>query len=250
MDIAVQRQDRHADQERADARAIRAAGAGRDAATTCCSPPRWPRGATRPTRSTRRSSPARHRRAGARRLHGRRPSSPSIRCRSGRRPTSCTRGKTLQGRQGRAAGDRRSLRRPTATRARTITAEIDARRRQGLPHARRGAQPTTAAHGASSACCRCSIRRARIAPRPSRRPARMGVDIKMVTGDHEAIAREIAGQLKLGQNIVVAEIVFGGRRRRCDRLRTSSRPTASRASFPSTSSRSSRRCRAPATSSA
>ena len=33
----------------------------------------------------------------------------------------------------------------------------------------------------------------------------MGVDIKMVTGDHEAIAKEIAGQLKLGQNIVVAE---------------------------------------------
>ena len=38
----------------------------------------------------------------------------------------------------------------------------------------------------------------------------MGVDIKMVTGDHEAIARQIAGQLKLGQNIVVAETVFAG----------------------------------------
>jgi H+-transporting ATPase len=37
----------------------------------------------------------------------------------------------------------------------------------------------------------------------------MGVDIKMVTGDHEAIAREIAGQLDLGQNIVVADTVFG-----------------------------------------
>jgi len=37
----------------------------------------------------------------------------------------------------------------------------------------------------------------------------MGVDIKMVTGDHEAIAKEIAGQLKLGQNIVVADAVFG-----------------------------------------
>ena len=36
----------------------------------------------------------------------------------------------------------------------------------------------------------------------------MGVDIKMVTGDHEAIAREIAGQLNLGQNIVVADSVF------------------------------------------
>ncbi len=37
----------------------------------------------------------------------------------------------------------------------------------------------------------------------------MGVEIKMVTGDHEAIAKEIAGQLKLGQNIVVADSVFG-----------------------------------------
>ena len=37
----------------------------------------------------------------------------------------------------------------------------------------------------------------------------MGVDIKMVTGDHEAIARQIAGELKLGQNIVVADSVFG-----------------------------------------
>jgi H+-transporting ATPase len=36
----------------------------------------------------------------------------------------------------------------------------------------------------------------------------MGVDIKMVTGDHEAIAREIAGQLKLGRNIVVADTAF------------------------------------------
>jgi H+-transporting ATPase len=36
----------------------------------------------------------------------------------------------------------------------------------------------------------------------------MGVDIKMVTGDHEAIARETPGQLKLGQNIVVAETAF------------------------------------------
>jgi len=37
----------------------------------------------------------------------------------------------------------------------------------------------------------------------------MGVDVKMVTGDHEAIAREIAGQLGLGQKIVVAEAAFG-----------------------------------------
>ena len=38
---------------------------------------------------------------------------------------------------------------------------------------------------------------------------KMGVDIKMVTGDHEAIARQIAGELGLGQNIVVAESAFG-----------------------------------------
>ena len=36
----------------------------------------------------------------------------------------------------------------------------------------------------------------------------MGVGIKMITGDHEAIAREIAGKLDLGQNIIVA--AFGG----------------------------------------
>ena len=38
---------------------------------------------------------------------------------------------------------------------------------------------------------------------------RMGLDIKMVTGDHKAIAREIAGTLHLGQNIVPADQVFG-----------------------------------------
>ncbi|MGE4174202.1 MAG: plasma-membrane proton-efflux P-type ATPase, partial [Methylocystis sp.] len=39
----------------------------------------------------------------------------------------------------------------------------------------------------------------------------MGVDIKMITGDHEAIAREIAGKLHLGQNIVVADKLFRDR---------------------------------------
>ena len=38
----------------------------------------------------------------------------------------------------------------------------------------------------------------------------MGVDIKMVTGDHEAIAREIAGKVGLGRKIVVADDVFDG----------------------------------------
>jgi H+-transporting ATPase len=36
----------------------------------------------------------------------------------------------------------------------------------------------------------------------------MGLDIKMVTGDHAAIAREIAGSLGLGQNILPAERAF------------------------------------------
>ncbi|WP_417812247.1 plasma-membrane proton-efflux P-type ATPase [Thalassospira alkalitolerans] len=35
-----------------------------------------------------------------------------------------------------------------------------------------------------------------------------GVDVRMITGDHEAIGREIAGQLGLGQNILPADEVF------------------------------------------
>ncbi|MBS2132174.1 plasma-membrane proton-efflux P-type ATPase (plasmid) [Burkholderia thailandensis] len=37
----------------------------------------------------------------------------------------------------------------------------------------------------------------------------MGVDVRMVTGDHQAIAREIAGTLGLGQQIVPANEAFG-----------------------------------------
>jgi H+-transporting ATPase len=36
-----------------------------------------------------------------------------------------------------------------------------------------------------------------------------GIDIRMVTGDHLAIAKQVAGQLNLGQNISVATDVFG-----------------------------------------
>lgn len=48
----------------------------------------------------------------------------------------------------------------------------------------------------------------------------MGVDIKMVTGDHEAIARETCEKLRLGTNIVVASDVFDndGNARSIDRL--------------------------------
>ncbi len=41
------------------------------------------------------------------------------------------------------------------------------------------------------------------------RAAAMGVEIKMVTGDHEAIAREIAGALGLGNDILPADRAFG-----------------------------------------
>ncbi|TCS63106.1 plasma-membrane proton-efflux P-type ATPase [Varunaivibrio sulfuroxidans] len=37
----------------------------------------------------------------------------------------------------------------------------------------------------------------------------MGLEVRMVTGDHAAIAREIAGQLGLGTNIVAASEAFG-----------------------------------------
>ena len=37
----------------------------------------------------------------------------------------------------------------------------------------------------------------------------IGLDVKMVTGDHVAIAREIAGKLELGRNILSARQVFG-----------------------------------------
>ncbi len=40
----------------------------------------------------------------------------------------------------------------------------------------------------------------------------MGLDVRMVTGDHEAIAREIAGKVGLGTNIVSAREVFSGNR--------------------------------------
>ncbi|MDR2013848.1 MAG: plasma-membrane proton-efflux P-type ATPase [Rhodanobacter sp.] len=36
----------------------------------------------------------------------------------------------------------------------------------------------------------------------------MGVSVKMITGDHEAIAKQIAGQLRLAQSIIAAETVF------------------------------------------
>jgi H+-transporting ATPase len=43
-----------------------------------------------------------------------------------------------------------------------------------------------------------------------RRASEMGVIVKMITGDHEAIARQIAAKLGLGTNILSADQVFGG----------------------------------------
>jgi H+-transporting ATPase len=47
------------------------------------------------------------------------------------------------------------------------------------------------------------------------RAKEMGLDVRMVTGDHMAIAKEIAGKLDLGTNIVAADAAFDkdGRRR-------------------------------------
>ncbi len=42
--------------------------------------------------------------------------------------------------------------------------------------------------------------------------SRMGVHVKMITGDHEAIARQIAGKLGLGTNIASADKMFEGGR--------------------------------------
>ncbi len=39
---------------------------------------------------------------------------------------------------------------------------------------------------------------------------RMGLSVKMITGDHEAIARQIAGKLGLGTRIAAADRMFGG----------------------------------------
>jgi magnesium-transporting ATPase (P-type) len=79
-----------------------------------------------------------------------------------------------------------------------------------------------------------------------------GIQVKMVTGDNLAIAREIAGKLGLGRNIQNADQLLSE-----DRLRPTTiwppapkRPTASPRSFPSTSSGSSRRSRTRAISSA
>ena len=99
----------------------------------------------------------------------------SIRCANARRRRSSS-GSQLHGRQGRAAGDRRPVQAGCRRRRQGERRAGRGGRRQGLPHARRRPRRRPTGRGASSASCRCSIRRATTARRPSPRPARMGVD--------------------------------------------------------------------------
>ena len=79
----------------------------------------------------------------------------------------------------------------------------------------------------------------------------MGVRIKMVTGDALAIALETAKKMGMGTNILDASGLGDAKVRKARRKPLPSRaPTASRRSFPNTSSTSSTSCRSVATSSA
>ena len=96
---------------------------------------------------------------------------------------------------------------PDAAERKAIEALVDAGRRQGLPHARRrprrragrwrflGLLPLFDPPRDDSAETIAATRA-------------MGVEVKMVTGDHEAIAAETAGKLGLGRKIVVAQDLF------------------------------------------
>jgi H+-transporting ATPase len=64
------------------------------------------------------------------------------------------------------------------------------------------ARATATANGSFSACCRCSIRRAKTPKATVATARKMGVKIKMVTGDALAIARETAKTLGMGTNIL------------------------------------------------
>ena len=58
--------------------------------------------------------------------------------------------------------------------------------------------PTGKAPGSSSACCRCSTRRATDAKATIATARQLGVEVKMVTGDQVAIARETAKAARHG----------------------------------------------------
>jgi H+-transporting ATPase len=79
----------------------------------------------------------------------------------------------------------------------------------------------------------------------------MGVDVKMVTGDQIAIARETSKQLGLGTNILDASALGDTKKQESRKpRRPSKRPTDSRRYFPSTSTTSSMFFNGVATSSA
>ena len=66
----------------------------------------------------------------------------------------------------------------------------------------------TARPGRWSVCSRCRTRRGRTPRRPSPRPSKLGLAVKMVTGDDVAIGSEIAKQLGMGGHLLVASDVF------------------------------------------
>ena len=87
-------------------------------------------------------------------------------------------------------------------------ARRDARRLR-LPHARRRPAPgrRSVRVPRAPAAVRSAARRRRV---HDRRGPRMGLSVRMVTGDHVAIAREIARKLRLPGNIARASDVFDG----------------------------------------
>jgi hypothetical protein len=68
-------------------------------------------------------------------------------------------------------------------------------------------EPGLTVPGRSSACCRFSTRREDSADTIAG-AERMGLEVRMITGDHVAIAREISKTLGLGANVVSAHEVF------------------------------------------
>ena len=201
---ALQRQDRHADEEQADARrarcpppaadvdelmlaaalasqrdapdAIDAAILARAPAENVLSQLQDPRlQAVRPGRQARRSRNRGTPASASASPRARRRSSSTF----ARRRTSCA-----------ARSLPPSMRRPPRATARWRWRERKA---------------TAMALSRPAAAVRPAARRLR---RHHRGDAGMGVDIKMVTGDHEAIARETCDKLNLGTNIVVASDLF------------------------------------------
>ena len=109
--------------------------------------------------------------------------------------------------------------------------------------------PTNQENGDFLDCCRCSIRRATTAPRRSRRSGRWAWTSRW----SRAITKRSPGRSPANSSwvrILSSPIPSLDRAMRTSNCHGSSPPTGSPGSFPSTNSRSSRRCKARATSSA